>query len=78
MTHPIKEWRQSQDPPLTQAALGRLIGVSRQAVMRWESGRRQPRDEHVIALVQLGVDAIRLRPALAAAVEAARFRTAPM
>jgi transcriptional regulator with XRE-family HTH domain len=39
--HPLAEWRWSQRPPMTQAELGRLIGVSRSHVHHIENGRRQ-------------------------------------
>lgn len=39
--HPLKQFR--HDNGLTQDALAELVGVSKGAVSRWESGERTPR-----------------------------------
>ncbi|HEX6551505.1 MAG TPA: helix-turn-helix transcriptional regulator, partial [Ktedonobacteraceae bacterium] len=40
---------------LTQAGLADLLGVSRQAVVEWESGSSYPKAERLKALLALGV-----------------------
>lgn len=40
--HPLAAYRNAQNPPLTRAELGQLLGVSRITVWRWESGKREP------------------------------------
>jgi transcriptional regulator with XRE-family HTH domain len=38
---------------LTQQALGRLLGISEQAIQRWERGVHVPRKEHLESLITL-------------------------
>ena len=38
--HPLKEYRDSQTPPLTQEEFGKLFGVTPITVSRWENGTR--------------------------------------
>lgn len=38
---------------LSQAAIGRAVGVSRVTVCKWEAGTRLPRGEHAIRLAQV-------------------------
>jgi transcriptional regulator with XRE-family HTH domain len=45
--HPLKAYRVSQQPPLTQRALANLLDVSTAAVSRWEAGYRLPDVERV-------------------------------
>jgi transcriptional regulator with XRE-family HTH domain len=45
--HPLKAYRESQQPPLTQRALADLLDVSTAAVSRWEAGYRLPDVERV-------------------------------
>ena len=49
--HPIRRLRRRLG--LSQAALGRLLGVEHRAVGRWESGDRRPEPEYAWALVDL-------------------------
>ena len=35
---------------LSQEELGRIVGLSNQAVCRWERGRNEPCSEHIVAL----------------------------
>jgi plasmid maintenance system antidote protein VapI len=42
--HPLTEWRWSQRPPMTQAGLARLLGVTRSHVNHIESRRRKISD----------------------------------
>lgn len=37
---------------MTQAQLARAIGVSERNVVRWETGRNQPRLEHAISVAE--------------------------
>ena len=45
--------RERQGPELTQAEVGRRIGVTRVAVCNWEQGIRMPEPEHLGALLDL-------------------------
>jgi transcriptional regulator with XRE-family HTH domain len=65
-THPLKAFRESQTPPLTQDELATRLGVSKAAVSRWETGARKV-DEELLAKVAriTGIAAAKLRPDLA-------------
>jgi len=39
--HPLKVFREKQSPPLSQAGLAHLLGISRSYLNRIESGERQ-------------------------------------
>jgi transcriptional regulator with XRE-family HTH domain len=39
--HPLKKYR--DDHGLTQGELGRLLGVTKGSISRWENGHRAPR-----------------------------------
>lgn len=39
--HPLKTYRKSHEPALSQAELARTLGVSRLTVTRWETGERK-------------------------------------
>lgn len=39
--HPFIDFRENHTPPLTQAALGRMLGVGRSYVNRIEAGERK-------------------------------------
>jgi transcriptional regulator with XRE-family HTH domain len=43
--HPLKTFRESHQPPLSKAALARLLGRSTAVVSRWEAGYRLPGTE---------------------------------
>ena len=64
--HPLKRFREKQDPPLSQERLAGLLGVSRVTVTRWEGGARQI-DQDLLAIVvrKTGIPAADLRPDLA-------------
>ena len=47
----IKELRKRQG--LSQLELSRLLGISEQAVSKWELGYSQPSANHLIALAQI-------------------------
>ena len=71
--HPLKVFRNSQEPPLSQAGLARLLGVARPTVNRWESGERQIDVELVPQVsAKTGIHPRRLRPDLAETFETAQ------
>lgn len=39
-SHPLRAFRESREPPLSQHALANMLGVTKSTVSRWESGRR--------------------------------------
>ncbi len=64
--HPLKAFRDSHDPPLTQEQLAERLGVSKVSVSRWETGERKPEPELLPAIsAETGVSAAQLRPDLA-------------
>ena len=76
MTRPLtvlKEFRERHEPPLTQEALGALIGgVSKETVSRWENGRRKPEPERVPKISRVtGIPRHKIRPDLYEPAEAA-------
>lgn len=64
--HPLKAFRESQRPPLSQRALADMLDVSTAAVSRWEAGKRQP-DADRLKVIQekTGIAPKVLRPDLA-------------
>jgi len=64
--HPLKSYRQSQNPKLSQAELAGRLGVARLTVLRWETGERNI-DPRLLPRVceQTGISAKELRPDLA-------------
>lgn len=38
--HPIKAYRETQTPPMSQEEFGKLVGVTSITVSRWETGTR--------------------------------------
>jgi transcriptional regulator with XRE-family HTH domain len=60
---PLKTYRQSQTPKLSQEALAKKLGVTRLTVTRWESGSRKI-DPGLVPLVaeRTGIPAKELRP----------------
>lgn len=65
--HPLKAFRDRHNPPLSQAGLGKLIGVSGAAVSRWETGIRKPELDQLPGIIEkTGIPASALRPDLAA------------
>lgn len=64
--HPLRAFRLSQDPPLSQAELANLLGVGRPTVFRWESGARRIDDSKVAHVSSVtGIPKAELRPDLA-------------
>ena len=71
-THPLRKFRLSQNPALTQEALAKELGVRGQTVWRWENGDRQiGRDQLAKITKKTGIPARQLRPDLAKFFEAA-------
>lgn len=68
-SHPIRLYRTSQTPKVSQAELGRRVGVTRFTVMRWEEG--SPIDEDKLPRVarETGIPAKELRPDLVQRLE---------
>jgi transcriptional regulator with XRE-family HTH domain len=66
-SHPLKQYREKQRPPLTQAQLARRYGVQRESLSRWETGTRKI-DEALVPMISedTGIPASKLRPDLAA------------
>ena len=64
--HPLKAYRENQEPPLSQGDLAVLLGVARETVTRWESGARKI-DEQKLPVVaeKTGIPKRALRPDLA-------------
>lgn len=70
-SHPLKVFREAQDPPLTKAKLAALLEVSRALVTRWESGERQPGRELLPRIAErTGIRPAELRPDLVKLLEA--------
>lgn len=44
-SHPLKTFRESQDPPWSQSRMAEALGVKRTTVWRWERGDRFPERE---------------------------------
>lgn len=64
--HPLKAYRERQEPPLTQERLAGLLGVSKAAVSRWEAGERKPEETILPTITErTGIPARELRPDLA-------------
>lgn len=64
--HPLRAFREQQDPPLSQDKLAGMLGVSRVAVTRWELGQRNI-DAVLIPIIveKTGIAPAVLRPDLA-------------
>lgn len=65
--HPLKAYRKSCQPPLSQKRFADLVGVARETVARWETGRLRI-GEDVLPLVaeKTGIARAKLRPDLVA------------
>lgn len=63
--HPIKVYRETQTPKLSQADLARKLGVARLTVLRWETGERKIGPSLIPAVTKkTGIPAKDLRPDL--------------
>lgn len=66
VVHPLKTFRESFDPPLSQQQLAELLNVQRETVNRWESGARKIGEESLpIVSERTGIAPAHLRPDLA-------------
>jgi transcriptional regulator with XRE-family HTH domain len=64
--HPFEAYRRRQNPPLTQAALGRLLGVTRAYISMLEQNKRRLSvDMAISASVRMGISLAQLRPDIA-------------
>jgi transcriptional regulator with XRE-family HTH domain len=65
-SHPLKSYRERQEPPLTQEDLAKMIGVGKSTISRWEDGKRKIDDELVGVVTEItGIPPAELRPDLA-------------
>lgn len=66
-SHPLTDYRNSFTPPKSQEDLGRDLSVSREAINRWENGKRKIDTDILPRVVEVtGIPARALRPDLAA------------
>lgn len=64
--HPLKTYRNNQDPPLSQEQLADQLGVARTTVARWETGTRKVDTEKLSDIAEkTGIAPADLRPDLA-------------
>jgi transcriptional regulator with XRE-family HTH domain len=76
--HPLKAFRERQQPPLSQEELAALLGVSKPTVSRWETGARKIDDDLVGAVAEkTGIDPRDLRPDLARLLDGERKTSQP-
>ena len=63
--HPLRAYRERQQPPLSRAALADLLGVGRPTLFRWETGGRKIEPELLPKITETtGIPAKELRPDL--------------
>ncbi len=62
--HPIKAYRERQQPTLSQERFADRIGVTRFTVIRWESGAPIGEKELPLVSKEIGIPAKELRPDL--------------
>lgn len=63
--HPLKVYRETQTPRLSQAGLASKLGVARLTVLRWETGERKINRPLVSRVAErTGIPAKELRPDL--------------
>lgn len=70
--HPLRAYRETQEPPLSQNSLAEKLGVVRETVARWESGTRKIDEQKLSEVSRVtGIPAAQLRPDLAELLRAA-------
>lgn len=63
--HPLKAFRRTHTPKLSQAALAEMLGVARLTVLRWENDQRKIDDNLLPTITEkTGIPAKDLRPDL--------------
>lgn len=68
--HPLKVYRETQTPKLSQAGLAARIGVARLTVLRWETGERKIGPSLIPTVTEkTGIPAKELRPDLVQELE---------
>lgn len=61
--HPLRAYRERQDPPINRRELAELLGVTTAAVSRWEAGERKPGYNQLVKIMEkTGIPARELRP----------------
>jgi DNA-binding transcriptional regulator YdaS (Cro superfamily) len=64
--HPLKAFRDAQDPPISQGELADMLGVKRETVTRWEVGSRKVGPDQLPKIAKkTGICPRELRPDLA-------------
>lgn len=65
-THPLTDFRNNHQPPLSQGDLATMLGVARETVTRWESGARKINEQALpVVAEKTGIPKRELRPDLA-------------
>lgn len=68
--HPLRVFRENSKPRLSQKGFGKLVGVTRETVNRWESGARKIDEEKLpVVSEKTGIAPAELRPDLAKRAE---------
>jgi transcriptional regulator with XRE-family HTH domain len=63
--HPLRAYRERQQPPLSRAQLADRLGVGRPTLFRWESGARKIEPDRLPKITEAtGIPAKELRPDL--------------
>ncbi len=63
--HPLRKYREQQEPPLSQRDLADLLGKDRVTIHRWETGKRKPEKDDIATITEkTGIAARELRPDL--------------
>ena len=71
--HPLKVYRGTQTPKLSQAALAEKLGVARLTILRWEAGQRKIELARLPMITErTGIAADELRPDVKALFEESR------
>ena len=68
--HPLKTYRKTQSPPLSQEQLAGLLDVERPTLARWETGKQKIGPKSLVKIAQVtGIRAAELRPEFAELIE---------